>query len=144
MIATVLDVIVIVSGFTSNQGAPADLIERWLSREFQLILSEHILDGVARAWNKAWFQERYDANEAQRALGLLRTRATIVVPVSVVHGVAPDWEDDLVLTTAVAGNATYLVTGDRRFRAVGRHGTITFCSPREFALILGRLPRSLA
>jgi predicted nucleic acid-binding protein len=49
MIAAVLDVNVIVSGFPSRRGAAAEVIDRWLTREFRVIVSEHILNGVNRA-----------------------------------------------------------------------------------------------
>lgn len=50
MIRAVLDVNVLVSGFPAPGGVPEQLIDRWLAHQFELILSEHIIDGVARAW----------------------------------------------------------------------------------------------
>ena len=41
-------------------------------------------------------------------------------------------EDDLILATAVAGNAAYLVTGDRKLREVGSFHGVTMLSPRDF------------
>ena len=136
MIAAVLDVNVIVSGFPARRGAAAAVINRWLTREFRVIVSEHILNGVIRAWDNSWFRDRYARNEVERALYLLRSHAIVVTPASGIHGVAPDAEDDLVLATAVAGEADYLVTGDRRFREVGQYGSISIRSPREFVTIL--------
>jgi putative PIN family toxin of toxin-antitoxin system len=138
----VLDVNVIVSGFSGGRGAPSELIERWLAGEFRVIASEHILRGAARAWNNPWFRDLYPRHEAERALELLRTRAVIVTPASGVPDITPDRDDDLVLATAVAGNAEYLVTGDRRFRAIGQYEAIAIRSPREFVGILDqeRLP----
>ena len=124
MIAAVLDVNVIVSGFPARRGAAAEVIDRWLTSEFRVIVSEHILNGVIRAWDNAWFRDRYARNEADRALFLLRTRAVMISPASGIRGVASDAEDDLVLATAVAGEVDYLVTGDRRFREVGQYGSI--------------------
>jgi putative PIN family toxin of toxin-antitoxin system len=142
MIAAVLDVNVIVSGFPSRRGAAAEVIDRWLTREFRVIVSEHILNGVIRAWNQPWFHDRYARNEVERALDLLQSRAIAVSPASDIHGFAPDAEDDLVLATAVAGRVDYLVTGDRKFREVGQYGSIAIRSPHEFVLILDQAPRS--
>jgi predicted nucleic acid-binding protein len=50
--------------------------------------------------------------------------------------VAEDEEDDLVLATAVAGDAAYLVTGDRMLRSLGRYRNVTILSPREFLTVL--------
>ncbi|MCC7021329.1 MAG: hypothetical protein IT338_00795 [Thermomicrobiales bacterium] len=41
-------------------------------------------------------------------------------------------EDDLILATAVACRASYLVTGDRKLRAVGAFRGVAILSPREF------------
>ncbi len=136
MITAVLDTNVLVSSFPGRQGAPAELLERWLAREFRLIVSEHILDGAIRAWNKPWFRPRFPQQDMEQALSLLRSEAAVVVPASGIHGIAPDDEDDLVLATAVAGNVDYIVTGDRRFRALGQYEAIAIRSPREFVSIL--------
>ena len=117
------------------------MIDRWLTREFRVIVSEHIRNGVFRAWNIPWFRDRYARNEVERALDLLQSRAIAVTPASGIHGFAPDAEDDLVLATAVAGRADYLITGDRRFREVGQYGSIAIRSPREFVFILDLAPR---
>jgi putative PIN family toxin of toxin-antitoxin system len=142
VIAAVLDVNVIVSGFPSRRGAAAEVINRWLAREFRVVVSEHILNGVIRAWNNPWLRDRYARNEVERALYLLRTHAMVVTPASGIHGVAPDAEDDSILATAVAGRADYLVTGDRRFREVGQYKSFAIRSPREFVFILDSAPPS--
>jgi putative PIN family toxin of toxin-antitoxin system len=144
VIAVVLDVNVIVSGFPARRGAAAEVIDRWLTREFRVIVSEHVLNGVIRAWDNTWFRDRYARNEVERALYLLRTQARVVTPASGIHGVAPDAEDDLVLATAVAGEANYLITGDRRFREVEQYGSTAIRSPREFVFILDLAPGSFA
>ena len=136
MIRAVLDVNVLVSGFPAPAGTPAILIERWLLREYELVLSEHILTGVARAWTNSYFRTRYSGDESQQALTLLRDRGTIVTPVTTVHGVADDEEDDLVLATGVAGNVTHLVTGDRGLLALGTYHDMVILTPRDFLNLL--------
>ena len=41
MIRVVLDVNVLVSGVPQALGVPAELIERWIRREYELVTSEH-------------------------------------------------------------------------------------------------------
>jgi putative PIN family toxin of toxin-antitoxin system len=142
VIAAVLDANVIVSGFPRRGGVPSQLIDRWLDKEFRLIVSEHILDGVTRAWNRPWFRDRFSRREVERALAVLRAEGTVVIPVPDVRGVTVDAEDDLVLATAIAGSADFLVTGDRRFRAIDKYESITIRTPREFLTILDRTPHS--
>ena len=49
-----------------------------------------------------------------------------------VHGIATTPEDDLILATAVSGNATHLVTGDRQLQNVGEYRGIKVLRAREF------------
>jgi predicted nucleic acid-binding protein len=63
-----LDVNVLVSGFPASRGVPAELIERWLRREFELILSEHILSEGAEAWEQPYWAARYTADQVQNTL----------------------------------------------------------------------------
>jgi predicted nucleic acid-binding protein len=79
---------------------------------------------------------RFWADEAQRALAVLRTRADIAIPVSRVQGVTEDGEDDLVIATVVAGGAGILVTGDRYLQAPGRFKDARILIPRQFLEIL--------
>lgn len=136
MIRVVLDVNVLVSGFPSPGGAPGLLIERWLRREFALVLSEQMLASVARAWRWPYFQARYQGGEPAQALALLRARGIVVTPATEVHGVADDEEDDLVTATAIAGQASYLVTGDRGLLRIEAHRGVKLITLRDFLTLL--------
>jgi predicted nucleic acid-binding protein len=101
-------------------------------RRFRLVVSHHIIDGAARAWADPYWRARFERQEIQRAVWLLRNRATVVTPVGSVQGVADDEEDDLVLATAVAGRVPYLVTGDRGLIALGSYEGIVIIDPAAF------------
>lgn len=109
-----------------------------MNGEFGLVLSEHILDGVERAWKNPYFAVRYTADQARLALAVLRTQARFVAPDPSVSGVADDTEDDLVLGTAVAGGVAYLVTGDKGLLRLQSYHGVTILSPRDFLDILER------
>jgi putative PIN family toxin of toxin-antitoxin system len=137
VIRAVLDANVLVSGFPARSGTPATLIERWLRREFELVLSLHIIERVAATWTSdRYFASRYSAGQAQRAVDLLLRRAILVMPVTTVQGIADDEEDDLVLATAVAGQASYLVTGDHGLQRLGTYQGVAIVSPRAFLDLL--------
>lgn len=55
-----------------------------------------------------------------------------------VHGVAAHPEDDLVLATALSGQADYLVTGDLKLQRLGTHQGVQILSPRAFLDVLER------
>lgn len=136
MILAVLDVNVLVSGFPARGGTPAEVIECWTEAGFELVLSEHILGGVARAWRKRYYLARYTEDEARGTIDLLRSDANIVIPVATVHGVGDDEEDDQVLATAVAGRASYLETGDKGLQRLRVYEGIMILFPREFLDVL--------
>lgn len=132
----VLDVNVLVSGFPASRGVPSRILDAWADGVFELVVSEHTLDGAKRAWSNVYYRNRYGQGEVELALGVLRAQGILVEPVANVHGVARDMEDDLVLATAISGRATYLVTGDRVFRQVDEYRGVSFLTPREFLSII--------
>jgi len=136
VIRATLDVNVLASGFPAPAGVPAQLIDSWTDLAYELVISEHILEGLARTWRKPYYQQRYSPGRVQQTLALLRTGATLVTPVATVRGVAADEEDDLVLATAIAGDAGFLVTGDRYLQTLGRYHSVVILSPRQFLEVL--------
>ena len=136
MIRAVVDVNVLVSGFPSKKGSPAEIVARWRNQTFELVISEHIIHGIIDAWSKPYFRARFGAGAVWEAVDRPRARSTFVIPVDTVHGVADDEEDDLVLATAVAAEVPYLVTGDHGLQRLGRYGNITILSPHAFLEVL--------
>jgi putative PIN family toxin of toxin-antitoxin system len=132
VIVAVLDTKVLVSGFPTRTGVPATLIDLWRAEAYRLAVSAPRLAELAEAWRDPYWAARFSPAERAEALALLRS-AAIVTPLTVeVTGVATHPEDDLILATAVASRATYLVTGDRKLRAIGAFRGVALLSPREF------------
>ena len=135
-----LDANVLVSGLTST-GTPSSIVDLWLLGTFELILSEHILNGVRQAWAKPYFRRFFQEDEISPLLMRVSNRAKMFRPAAGVRGVAEDLEDDLVLATAVSGRADFLVTGDRVLREIGDFGGVRIVTPlrvpREFLDLLG-------
>lgn len=138
MIKATLDANVLVSGFVAPQGVPGEILGHWGNITFELIISEHIIASAERAWQKPYFLARFTADEVAQSVARLRADGVIVAPATTVVGVAADEEDDLVLATAVAGEAAYVVTGDHGFLRVDIYRGISIISPREFLSLLER------
>lgn len=136
MIPTVLDANVLVSGFPSRDGSTAEVLQRGLLRRYQLVTSEHIIAAMLRAWERPYWSVRFPPPEQIRSVSILCARATVVTPDVSVRGVATHHEDDIVLGTAVAGFAAYLVTGDHDLQRIGRFRGITIVAPSSFISIL--------
>jgi len=135
----VLDTMVLASGFTSQAGASARLLERWRHGDFALVVSEHILDEVRRTLGEdRYFAPRMTPEEVAATVALLE-REAIVTPLTVpVVGVATQPKDDLVLSTALSGQASILCTHDKQLLKLRAYRTATILSPGE---LLARLER---
>jgi putative PIN family toxin of toxin-antitoxin system len=139
VIAAVLDVNVLASGsiaIDSSRSAAGELFRRWEQDEFELVTSQHIIDGLRRTLARPYFAARVKPDQSLRTIGLLLRRARIVSVVARVSGVAPDDEDDQVLAAAVSAGARFLVTGDRAFLRVGAYHGVELLSPRAFLDLL--------
>lgn len=136
MIRAVLDTNVLVSGSVASSGTMATVIDAWRRGEYELIVSPQILQEIARALETPYFARRLDEDVRAEYLYLVRTTATVVSITAKVSGVATHEEDDLILATAVSGEADCLVTGDRHLQALRSFEGVQILSPRDFARVL--------
>ena len=108
------------------------IARRWLTDEFRLISSEHIIAEVTIAWNKPYWQARVPVGVTSQLLEVLTRRAEVVPITRTVSGVAAHPQDDLVIATALSGHASLIVTGDHDFLRVRQHEGIEIIPPQEF------------
>ncbi len=123
----VLDTNVLLAGFATH-GLCAALLTL-VYRDHIVVLSEHILDEVARH-----YRGKFKATKAQAeaVIGVLRSSSELVQPAAVPRGTLRDKDDLPVLGTAVAGAVSCLVTGDQELLALGGFQGIEILSPRAF------------
>lgn len=139
MVSAVLDTNVLVSGIVGIERAestPGAVLRTWARREFDLILSDHIVTEVVRTLEKPYFARRVQPGQIRLLQQLFVERARLVAPAEVAEGVATHPEDDLILATAVAGSADYLVTGDHQLLLLSEYGTVEIVSASEFVGLL--------
>jgi len=132
VIVAVLDTNVLVSGFPARTGVPSTLIDAWRNGGYQLVVSEPILEELAETWRDPYWRSRFSVEECEMAIALLLREAIVTPLTTEVTGIATHPEDDQILATAIASNATYLVTGDRQLQALSDFQGITILSPRAF------------
>lgn len=123
----VLDTNVVVSALLWR-GAPYRLIES-IRRQVEAVsvyTSAPMLVELADVLSRPQLGKRLDAIAltATEVLTDFATFADIVEPTPV-HGVAPDADDDIVIGTAVAAGADFIVTGDARLLGVGQYRGIS-------------------
>ena len=99
-----------------------------------IVCSEHILGEFA---DNAETKFGVPAEEVAESVDKLRYRVEIVEPSEVALDACRDADDLPVLGTAAAGNANYLVTGDRDLLVLKSFHGIPIVSPREFYDLVG-------
>jgi putative PIN family toxin of toxin-antitoxin system len=127
----VLDTNILAPGFTSSEGASSRLIELWRSGAYELVVSEHILAELGRAFADPYYRRRMTTEQAARVLALLRKEGIVTELIVPVVGVATQPKDDLVLSTALSGGAHLLCTRDKQLLRIGSFQTKAILSPGQ-------------
>src|ERR687883_985818 len=115
----VLDSSVLVSIFLTPRGTTAELLRTARRGAFVLCLSEAIIDETTRKLRgkSDAFRHRYGYGdeEIEEYAALLSATAEMVSDLPDLTGAVPnDPKDDVIVASAVAARADYLVAGDRR------------------------------
>lgn len=140
----VLDTNVIVSAFLSPTGAPAQLLAHLEQEAFELLVSDPILAEYRRALNyeKVRSLHGMDSAEIASLIEDMQAAAVLVDPTESLDAVQQDPEDNKFFECAVAGGATYIVSGDSgagaNVQAVGAFRGIAVISPALFLQILAQ------
>ena len=142
MTRAVFDANVIAAAIPANPGTLARLIDRWLAGDFQLVVSNYILDEVVIAWSKPYWRTRMTSERVDTGLTLIRGHAEFTSITVSIEGIASHFQDDLIIATAISAEAEYLVSGDRELQALRSYSQVRIVSPREFLAILDEQPAS--
>ena len=129
----VLDTNVLVSGLMLPDSVPGRIVAAWRGAQFELAMSEPLLDEIGRvlSYPKIQGRLRWGQDEITRFLLLLRFKADIVDITSEKASVPRDPGDDPVLATLLAAGADCLVSGDSDLLVLRDRFPIQ--TPAEFA-----------
>ena len=109
MLRAVLDTNVLVSAIISD-GKSRELLKRGITNQYSIITSDLILKELLTVLRRPKFKTSED--EIHRTiLALIRT-ADVVNVTSKLKAVKEDPKDDIIVETAVDGEADMIVTGD--------------------------------
>ena len=133
----VLDTNVIISALLSSRCAPAEIIKRWEAGQFEVATSPALLDELERAlaYDRVARYLRQRSGTAAALVERLRSIAVVVTPSLDLHVIAEDPADDRVLECAVAGGASYIVTGDAHLLRAREYEGIVILSPAGFLIV---------
>ena len=130
----VLDANIYISALISNQGHPAAIITKWLVGDFEVLLSQPIVDEILRVTSYERLQRKYQKIRENRLefVELISEQGIWVEPAETLAVVTADESDNRYLECAVAGSARYVVTGDEHLLTIGEYQGITILSPAAF------------
>lgn len=132
----VFDVNILVSAIISPNGAPALAYLAALDQVCMIGRSNHIVTRLIDVLDRPQFHDRLPNDRLNAFLHGFQGYAEPYTPDPTVTGVADDEEDDLVLGTAVAAGADYLVTGDAGLLRIGEHRGVRIVTAREFLVLI--------
>ena len=122
------------------QSLPAHLIELWREGRFDLLTSADQIDELMRVTRYPRIRERLSPALAGRLINELRDVAIVVTGLPTVTA-SPDPHDNYLLATALAGEANFIVTGDKRdllaLRLFAGTKIVTVC---DFLILHRRMP----
>jgi putative PIN family toxin of toxin-antitoxin system len=121
-----------VGGPLDLQTPPAEIWRLWKQGRFELLVSEHVMNELRDTLERSWFVAKTTPQERNDLLIDIWEVGTEVEVTVEIQKVARHWQDDLVLSAAVSGNADYLVTGDAEFRRVDEYQGVRLRTPAEF------------
>jgi uncharacterized protein len=138
VLRVVLDANVFVSAYIHPEGTPGQIVQSFLrDGSFALVLSEPIIAEVleALAYPKVLKAARSKIEPALWFEDLVVLSQLVGDDVAVPR-LSADPDDDQYIACAVAGRATFIVTGDPDLLAVRQHEGVRIVTPRLFLDVL--------
>lgn len=132
MIRAVIDTNVFVSGLISTSGASGELIIRWLMNQFNIIISNDILEEYEDVLL------HLPEIETRKAIDLIERLVSNADKVDIPGTlcVCKDSDDDKFLETAVVGQAAYLITKNIRHFPYKNYQNVQIVKISKFLKVL--------
>jgi putative PIN family toxin of toxin-antitoxin system len=135
----VLDTNVIISALLSPSGPSAEIINHWEADQFEVVTSSPLLSELERALQYPRVKKylKRSSDEVAAFIKRLKRVATVVRPQLTLEVIQEDPVDNRVLECAVAGGASYIVTGNDHLVKIKKYKEIVILKPAEsLALII--------
>jgi putative PIN family toxin of toxin-antitoxin system len=135
----VLDTNLLISAFITPNGEPAQVVKLLQTEDFYLLLSANVFTELERVIQYPKLRKLYQYSDEQVAdfLEGLRRIAVWVEETEPLSVVQNDESDNRFIELAVAGNARYIITGDKRhLLKIRQYQSIEIVSPIEFLTLI--------
>lgn len=134
----VIDTNVLISGFISRESYPAKLVDGWVEKRFEPVVSEEII----REYREVFARDRFSAlGSVEERLKLLDTllsfeHVVLVNPQERICMVKDDPGDDIFLECAAAGECEFIISGDQHLLKLKQYKNIKVITAKEFIELL--------
>jgi hypothetical protein len=134
----VLDTNVIISALLAPSGPPAEIVDHWEADHFDVVTSPLLLSELERALQYPRVKKylKRSPDEVAAFTARLRRMAMLVEPQFTLEAVEDDPADNRVLECAVAGGASYIVSGDCHLLRLKQYTGIVILRPTAFLTFL--------
>ena len=109
----VLDTNILISALITKGTPPDTLYRAWLRGEIELVTSVAQIAEFARVLARPRIRRLVDADEANALVESIAARA-VVLDILPEVDISPDPADNPILATAIAENADFVVSGDKK------------------------------
>lgn len=139
MLRVVIDTNVFVSGIAFKLGKPKKIVDLWLRQKIILIISQPLIEELTEVLHREKFQKQTTDEEIAQLIQQIQKIAVFVKGNLPELGIIKDDpDDDVVLATALEGNADYIVSGDHHLLDLGDFRGIKIVKPIEFLNVLDK------
>jgi len=129
----VIDTNVMVSSYLG--GGLETIIVAWTAGKFTLIVSNQVVSEYLEVLSRPRFKIAHD--ELNDFAALILSKAEFVLPEESIHAVEADPSDNKFIEAAVAGQADFIVNGDKHLLDLKEYKGISIITPRAFLEQLG-------
>ncbi len=109
----VLDTCILIAALITKNTPPDFIYQAWRKKKFELITSEWQLAEFRRVSRYQKLREYLTPSEAANMINGVKNQAVILTDLPILE-ISPDPNDNPILAMAVASNADYLISGDKR------------------------------
>jgi len=134
----VIDTNVLISGFISRESYPAKLVDGWVEKRFDPVVSEEIIREYREVLTRDRFSALGSVEERLKLLDALLSfeHVVLVNPRERICMVKDDPGDDIFLECATAGECEFIISGDQHLLKLKQYKNIKVITAKEFVELL--------
>jgi len=129
MIKIVLDTNVLMSAIFWA-GTPSKILDAWQERRLKLVISPNILEEYIRVGEI--LEKKYSSMNLQSLIDRIAIESELFSPSLLPSSICEDPDDDKFIEAALAGNCSYIITGDKLLLKVNGYQNLKIITPSDF------------